>query len=43
MCTVQNTGLPYMLLATADLLDLFYQVARKLLSKIQYGIAAKCQ
>jgi len=43
MCTVQNTGLPNMLPATACLLDSLYQVARKLLSKVQYGIAAKCQ
>jgi hypothetical protein len=43
MCAVHNTGLLYMLPATAGLLDSLYQVARKLLSKVQYGIAAKCQ
>jgi len=43
MCAVQNTGLPYTLPTTTGLLDSLYQVARKLLSKVQYGIAAKCQ
>jgi hypothetical protein len=43
MCAVQNTGLPNMLPAKAGLLDSLYQVARKLLSNLQYGIAAKCQ
>jgi hypothetical protein len=43
MCTIQNTGLPYMLPATAGLFDSLYQVERKLLSEVQYGIAAKCQ